>query len=409
MNAQTPESNRLYLDHAATSFPKPPAVHEAMRDHATRLGASAGRGAYREALETGDKLDECRKRLNRLFNGQNPNHFIFTLNCTDALNLAIRGLVDPRRRCHVICAQIDHNSILRPLISMRDRSWIDLTIVRIDPQTGNVDLDELRKSLRSDTRCITITHASNVSGTVQPIREIGRIAREHAVPLVVDAAQSAGHIDIDVQRDCIDLLCAPGHKGLLGPLGTGFLYIRPGVEKLLMNIREGGTGSLSEEPRQPDIMPDRFEAGSHNAIGIAGLSAALDWVLHQGIANLREHELGLMSEFLDGIQRIESLSLIGPNTVKDRVAVFSVRVDELAPAELSAILESSFGILSRSGLHCAPLAHEAFGTLATGGTTRLSLGPFVTVRDVKYAVDALSEIAGSVSVGRRGDSAGKQR
>ncbi len=398
---QSSEKRRLYLDHAATSFPKPPVVHEAMSSYALEVGASAGRGAYREALETGDMLLDCRRRLNRLFNGENPDHFIFTLNCTDALNLAMRGLVDPSRQKHVICTEIDHNSILRPLMAMQQRSWIDLTIVRVDPHTGLVDLDELRKSFQRNTRFVAITHASNVSGTIQPIREIGAIAREHDAILIVDAAQSAGHIDIDVQRDNIDVLCAPGHKGLLGPLGTGVLYIRPGVEKLMMNVREGGTGSLSEEPFQPDLMPDRFEAGSHNAIGIAGLSAAVQWILDQSVEQLRRHELALARTFLHGLQEIEGLRLLGPHDESNRIAVFSVRMPDLAPAELSAILESSFGILSRSGLHCAPLAHRAFGTIETGGTTRLSMGPFVTVKDVEFAFAALSEVASSLHATRR--------
>src|SRR3954451_17084156 len=224
---------RLYMDNAATSFPKPRAVGEAMARYATELGASAGRGAYREAVETGALIHECRTRLNTLFNGEDPGHFVFTLNCTDALNLAIKGLVDPHDGGHAICTHIDHNSILRPLNEMRSRGWVEQTQVPVDPVTGVVDPDAIKRAIRSDTRLIAITHVSNVTGTVQPIREIGRIAREHGIPFIVDAAQSAGHVPIDVQADHIDLLAAPGHKGLLGPLGTGLLYIRPGLEESL--------------------------------------------------------------------------------------------------------------------------------------------------------------------------------
>jgi cysteine desulfurase/selenocysteine lyase len=224
-------------------------------------------------METGALIAECRRRLNRLFHGQDANHFVFALNCSDALNLAIKGLIDPGLKSnHAICTHIDHNSILRPLNALQDQGAVEQTRVRVDQKTGLVDPDEIRKSIRRDTRLIAITHASNVTGTVQPIREIGKIAREHDVPFIVDAAQSVGHVPIDVQADNIDLLAAPGHKGLLGPLGTGFLYIRPGLENSLRPIREGGTGSVSENDRQPDFLPDKYEPGSHNAIGIVGLS-----------------------------------------------------------------------------------------------------------------------------------------
>jgi selenocysteine lyase/cysteine desulfurase len=232
----SPAPRRLYLDNAATSFPKPATVHQAMAHYATDLGASAGRGAYHEAVETGQLITQCRQRLNQLFNAQNPNHFIFTLNCSDALNLAIKGLLPSSLRPsvasslpHCICTHIDHNSILRPLGAMEDRGECEVTRVPINPATGLVDPDDLKQAIRPNTRLIAITHASNVTGTIQPVREIGRIAREHDIPFLVDAAQSAGHIPVDVQADHIDLLAAPGHKALLGPLGTGFHYIRPGL------------------------------------------------------------------------------------------------------------------------------------------------------------------------------------
>ncbi len=307
-----PEPRRLYLDNAATSFPKPPAVIEAMVRYATDLGASAGRGAYREAMETGRLMTECRRRLQRLFHGEAPENFIFTLNCTDALNLAIKGLIDPSKKGHAICTHIDHNSILRPLNALADAGLIEQTRIAVDGQTGLVDPRDIAKAIRSDTRLIAVTHASNVTGTVQPIREIGAIARERNIPLIVDAAQSAGHLPIDLQADGIDLLAAPGHKGLLGPLGTGFLYIRPGLEKALRPIREGGTGSVSEQDRQPDFLPDKYEAGSHNAIGIIGLSQGVQWVLTKGIEEIARHESELVGTFLDGISDVPGLRYFGP-------------------------------------------------------------------------------------------------
>ncbi len=336
---------------------------------------------------------ECRQRLNRLFHGERAEHFIFTLNCSDALNLAIKGLVDPYIKGHAICTHIDHNSILRPLRAIEERGWATTTRVPVDSITGLVDPADIRRAIRPDTRLIAITHVSNVTGTIQPIREIGQIAREAGIPFIVDAAQSAGHVPIDVRADCIDLLAAPGHKGLLGPLGTGFLYIRPGIEKRLATIKEGGTGSISELDRQPDFLPDKYESGSHNAIGLIGLSQGVKWVADQTVQKLFDHDLDLVRTFLEGIADIDGLTYYGPRGVKNRVGVFSVRVGGYDPHELSAALESTFGILTRSGIHCAPLAHEAIGTAALGGTTRLSFGPFLSKQDVKFATDALAEVA----------------
>jgi cysteine desulfurase family protein len=391
---------RLYLDNAATSFPKPRAVGEAMTRYASELGASAGRGAYREALETGDLIHQCRRLLHTLFNGEKPEHFVFTLNCTEALNLAIKGLIDPRAtaRSHAICTAIDHNSILRPLEAMDQAGWVEQTRVAIDTRTGLVDPEDIRRAIRRNTKLIALTHVSNVTGTIQPIREIGQIARQRGIPFIVDAAQSAGHLPIDVQADQIDLLAAPGHKGLLGPLGTGFLYIRPGLERVLRPLVEGGTGSVSEEPRQPEFLPDRFESGSHNAIGIIGLSEGVKWILDQGIEKLAAHEMDLVRTFIDGISDIEGLRSYGPGGVKHRTGVFSVRAEGFDPQELSAVLEANDGILTRSGVHCAPLAHETIGTLALGGTTRFSFGPFLSKQDVKFATDALAQIAANRAV-----------
>ncbi len=384
---------RLYMDNAATSFPKPVAVLEAMTTYATEIGASAGRGGYAEAIAAAQIVSDCRSRLCRLFNGEKPEHFVFTLNCTDALNIALKGLIDPSKGGHVICSQTDHNSILRPLSAMASYGWVTQTRLSVHPKTGLIDLDELRKAFRPDTRLVAVTHVSNVTGAVHPMREIAKIAHEHGVPIVVDAAQSAGHVPLDLQLDDVDLMAAPGHKALLGPSGTGFLYVRPGLEKRVRPLREGGTGSISEEDRQPDFMPDRFETGSLNAIGIAGLSAGVQWVLNQSVSKLASHDLSLMSTFIEGVGDIRGLEFFGPQGVKDRAGVFTLRIQGIDPLELSVLLESQFGILTRSGLHCAPLLHRALGTIEKGGATRLSFGAFLSEQDVSYATDALAEIA----------------
>ncbi len=398
-----PTPRRIYFDNAATTFPKPKVMVEAIENYFAHLGASPGRGAYAESIEAGRLITETRRTLNRLINGQSPDHIVFTLNCSDALNLAIKGLlagaISATSKPHAICTDIDHNSILRPLNALADRGEITVTRVPVNPKTGLVNVDDIRKAVLPETRLIAITHVSNVIGVVQPVAAIGRMARELAVPFVVDAAQSIGHLPLDVQADCIDLLAAPGHKALMGPLGTGFLYLRPGMEKLVRPLREGGTGSVSENDRQPDFMPDRYEPGSHNAPGIIALGAAAKWVEEQTIERLYRHDLDLVRTFIEGVSNIDGLTYFGPQGVRDRVGVFSFRIEGYSPAELSAVLESGYGILTRSGLHCAPHAHATIGT-AEGGTTRLSFGPFLSKQDVKFATDALSEVADMARAGK---------
>lgn len=386
---------RIYMDNAATSFPKPKEVYEAMMRFATELGASPGRGAYAEAQEAGRLMSECRNRINQLIGGEDPNHVIFTLNTTDALNMAIRGILRPGDHC--VTTWFDHNSVLRPYNELVDQWDIDVTRVKCDAQTGLVDPDDVKAAFRRNTRLVACVHGSNVTGTLQPVRDIGELCRERDIPLLVDAAQTVGHVPLDVQRDNIDLLAAPGHKGLLGPLGTGILYIRPGMERTMATTREGGTGSVSDKDVQPDFMPDRFEPGSHNAIGIIGLSEGVKWILDRGVDKLWEHEQSLIRAMIGGLTdewSTPGLTLYGPQTVKNRCGVFSIRIDGINhPQELSDLLEQDFGLLTRSGIHCAPLAHQTLGTHSLHGTTRLSFGPFLSVQDVQYACDALYQVA----------------
>ncbi|MEM8873371.1 MAG: aminotransferase class V-fold PLP-dependent enzyme [Planctomycetota bacterium] len=385
---------RLYMDNAATSFPKPTAVAEAMKDYADRLGASAGRGAYAEAIETGQIIDRCRRDITTLIGADSPVHVIFTLNCSDALNMAIKGMLDPRPTStqHVVCTETDHNSILRPVEALASDGVVERTHVTAGDD-GIVDPDDIRKAIRHDTKLVCITHVSNVTGAVQPVREIGQICREAAVPFVVDAAQSIGHLPIDVDADCIDLLCAPGHKGLLGPLGTGFLHIRPGLEKMLRTIKEGGTGSRSEDAMQPEELPDKYEPGSHNAIGIAGLGAGVRYILERGIDEIAAHEASLVKTFVGALCSTEGVGYAGPEGVADRIGVFAVDVEGYSPHELAAVLENDYGILTRPGIHCAPFVHRSLGTVEQGGLCRLSFGPFLGNPDVKFAADALAELA----------------
>lgn len=389
MNAPK-HAGRLYCDNAATSYPKPPGVLEAVCDFLSRVGASAGRGAYREAIESGRVLERCRNAVRGLFGARTADTVIFTLNGTDALNLALKGAL--REGDHAVTTWMDHNSVLRPLSALESARSVRWTAVRADPHTSLVSVDDVAIALRRETRLVALNHVSNVTGAIQPLDAIAHLCRERGVLLLVDAAQSAGHLPIDLSKTPIDLLAAPGHKGLLGPLGTGLLVIRAGLENALTTFREGGTGSRSEEPIQPSDAPDKFEAGSHNAVGLAGLLAGLAWIEQRGVPALRAHEIELMERLMPRLDRCDGLRWFGPRDASQRVGVFSVRLDGLPPEELSTLLEQEFGILSRSGLHCAPFAHRTIGTHDSGGTTRLSLGPLHTLAHADQIAEALASL-----------------
>ncbi|MDB5338221.1 MAG: csd 1, partial [Planctomycetaceae bacterium] len=254
-------STSIYLDNAATSFPKPACVYDAMDRYHRESGVAVGRGAYRQAVEVQGEVDRCRQRVAQLFNAESPQRIIFTFNCTDSLNLAIHGVL--RQGDHVITSVLEHNSVLRPLHELQRDGRIDLTLITVDP-TGVVNPDDFRQALRPNTRLIALTHASNVSGAIQPCAEVGQIARVAGVIYLIDAAQTAGHLPIDVRALSADMLACPGHKALMGPLGTGLLYTRPGIESDLRSMRQGGTGTRSEVEFQPATLPDKYEAGNHN-------------------------------------------------------------------------------------------------------------------------------------------------
>ncbi len=382
---------RIYLDNAATSFPKPPGVVEAVHAYLTQIGASAGRGAYREAVESGRILARLREKLRTLFAAGPDDAVIFTLNGTDGLNMAIRGLIRPGD--HVVTTALDHNSVLRPLHGLQRRAGVEVTIVGPADDSTRIDAGRIAAALRPKTRAVVFNHASNVTGVLQPLADVAELCRRRGVVLIVDAAQSAGHVPIDFSALGLAALAMPGHKGLLGPLGTGVLILRADLIDQTIPLREGGTGSISEAPHQPEFAPDKFESGSHNAVGLAGLLAAVEWIERQTLAALRQHETALCERFLETVAGCEALRVFGPRNPQRRVGVFSVRIEGFDPQELSALLETQFGILTRSGLHCAPLAHRAIGTFDTGGTTRLSFGPFVTPQQVDHAAGALRQLA----------------
>jgi len=395
--------DRAYLDNAATSFPKAPGVVEAITSYMTEVGASPGRGAYAESLEGGRIIADCRRRLASLVNCRQTEGVIFTLNATDALNLAIKGMVahrmrtQPGRPVRLVTTQMDHNSVLRPFNALGRLPGVECVCVDVDPQTGILDPADLASVMTPDTLLVAVVHASNVTGVIQPIAECADVCHRAGAPILVDAAQTIGHMPIDMEQAGIDLLAFPGHKGLLGPLGTGALAISPGLEDRIDPLRDGGTGSKSEDDRQPADLPDKFEPGSHNTPGIAGLREAIRWIETRGIDAIRAHERALVERTLDRIPALELLGyrFPGPRGAHQRVGVFSFTHDAIAPHELATILETAFGVLVRAGIHCAPRAHDACGTLhgRHPGACRMSYSVFTTADQVDRALDALEAIA----------------
>ncbi len=381
--------SRIYLDNAATSFPKPESVYAAV-DHFNRsLGAAAGRGGYRMAIDVDSVLKRCRRRAAEILGAETPERIVWTFNATDGLNLALHGLL--HEGDHVVTTQAEHNSVLRPLRELEERRGIRVTVVDVDAG-GRVDAAAVASALQPSTRLVAVQHASNVTGVVQPIQDIGATARAAGVLVLVDAAQSAGHLPMAVADWPVDLVACAGHKGLLGPLGTGLLYIRPGLEDELVGLRQGGTGSFSEDSRQPRVMPDKFEAGNLNAPALFGLDAGLTFLQETGITAIGEHEQELTERLLEGLRPLTGLRLVGPPPGVPRVGVISLVAEAFEPQVLATVLDESFDIQARAGLHCAPGAHEAAGTLADGGTLRLSIGPFSTTDDIDAACAALAAI-----------------
>jgi cysteine desulfurase / selenocysteine lyase len=381
---------RLYLDQAATSWPKPESVYQAVDYYQRSIGAAAGRGAYAEALEAAQGVQRARASVARLLGAEQAKNIVFTHNGTDSLNIAIHGALS--RGGHAITTAAEHNSVLRPLRALEQSGDVEVTRIALDDH-GVVDAGDVRRALRRDTRLIALTHASNVTGAVQPAAEVGEIARQAEVLFLLDAAQTAGELPIDLRHLAVDLLAAPGHKGLLGPLGTGILYVRPGIEERVASFRQGGTGTLSDDDVQPANLPDKYEAGNLNVPGILGLGAGVEWLLEHGVERVRADSMRLTRQLLQRLAATPGITVHGHQTADDRVGLLSFTPGGIDPQEFAAILDSAFRIQVRAGLHCAPLMHAKLGTLGQGGTVRLSHGPFNTIADIERAADAIGEIA----------------
>lgn len=375
----------VYLDNAATSFPKPESVYQALDRFARTALANPGRAGHKMALQAEQELDTGRHLLNQLFHGQGPERFVFTLNCTDALNMALKGVL--REGDHVITSDLEHNSVSRPLRAMELAGVISVTRVSSGGD-GLIDPDAVARAITGKTRLIAMTHASNVLGTIQPVAEIGNIARQHDLLFLVDAAQTAGVVPIDVQALSIDLLAFPGHKGLFGPTGTGALYV--GSRARLRPWREGGTGGDSSSPTQPSDLPYFLEGGTPNVLGVAGLNAGIRFVMERGPDELRRHEVALTDQLAEGLGEL-GCRVFGCQDAARRVGTLSFRTEMMAAGDLAAILDAEFQIAVRPGLHCAPYIHKAQGTFPDG-TVRVSPGPFNTNADIERLLDALKQI-----------------
>jgi cysteine desulfurase/selenocysteine lyase len=375
----------IYLDNAATTFPKPEQVYEAVTDAMRRIGASPGRGGYRQALEASRLVFQAREAVASLFGIGDSSRVIFTHSATEALNLAVRGLLRPGD--HVVTTSMEHNSLVRPL-KLAEKDGVEVTWVRGD-RFGMVDVRELRDAVRMETRLLALSHCSNVTGAVQPIQEISSLTRESKTALLVDAAQSAGSLPLDVREMNIDILAAPGHKGLFGPQGTGFLYVAEGI--VLSPLLVGGTGGFSSLDEQPEELPERFESGTLNLPAIAGLKAGVEFVMSEGVSAIREKEAALVGQLLEGISSIPGAVHYSPSDPAMRGGVVSFTVNDMDPAEIGFRLDREFDIAVRVGLHCAPHAHRTIGTYPQG-TVRVSPGFFNTHRDVETFLLALRSI-----------------
>lgn len=391
---------RVYLDNAATSWPKPPAVYEAVDRYLRQVGAPAGRSGYEEATAVAQLVQKTRSELAALVGLADPSHIIFTLNGTDSLNLVLHGLL--REGDHVVTTVVEHNSVLRPLAHLQAARGIAVTHVACNAE-GVVDTEEVRAALTPATRLVAIIHASNVTGALQPVAQIGKLAHEAGALVLCDAAQTVGHVPVDMNAINVDFLAAPGHKGLMGPLGTGVLAIRPGLADALDSIRQGGTGSRSEQVLQPSELPDKFEAGNLNVPGIAGLAAGIAYLKAEGIPAIESRGQQLIDRLLTGLSGIDGLRVLGPAKAGDRVPLVSVALEGYDPQEVALVLDAAHRIQVRAGLHCAPLMHQALGTQAGGGTVRISLGAFTTVAEVDAVVSALAEMASVHSEATHGE------
>lgn len=379
----------IYLDNAATSYPKPDVVIDTISKFMKNIGATAGRGAYKSAITADRLIFDCRSNICKLFNGKDPSKVIFTYNITDSLNTLINGILNSGD--HVITSSLEHNSVWRPLkILERDKN-VQISKTPCSPE-GITDPKEIEKLIRENTKLIVFTHASNVLGTIQPIREIGAIAKKHNIIFLVDSAQTAGAYPIDVQRDNIDILAFTGHKSLFGPTGTGGFLLNCDIN--LRPLKSGGTGEDSKNPYQPDFLPNKFEAGTLNVAGIVGLGEGIKYISNIGVENIRAKEDKIIEYALERLKEVPSIHIYGPEDPSKIVGVISFNIKDIPGEEIAFKLDQEYDIMIRVGFHCAPTAHKVMGTYEIGAM-RIGIGYFNTKKDIDILVSALKNIVDS--------------
>lgn len=381
---------RVYLDNGSTSFPKAPGVGEAMARFISEIGCNISRGGYESAYSLGETVFETRTLLCRMFNFDDEKYSVFTPSVTYGLNFVIKGLL--KQGDHVILSSMEHNAVARPCEELRDRG-VEVTVVPCSPD-GILDMEAFKSSFKENTRLVVMSHASNVSGSLLPAEEVGRICSEKNVFFALDAAQSAGVVHIDFKKFNLSALCLTGHKGLLGPQGTGALLLSPELAEAVEPVIAGGTGSASHLLTMPEFMPDKFEAGTLNLPGIIGLNASLKYIESVGIDNIFEKEKYLAELFMRETDKLPGVSIAGTRDWTKRLGTVSLNFSSIDNAEVSFLLDSEYGIMTRCGLHCAPLAHQTLGTYPEG-TVRFAFGHKNTEEEVRYAVKAIEEIISS--------------
>jgi len=381
-------SDLIFLDNGATSYPKPEEVYSFMDHFYRNFGVNPGRSGYDLCMETGELVEETRAMMTRFFKGTDPNRLCFSYNSTDALNLIINGMLKDGE--HAITTNVEHNSVLRPLYHLHKFSGIELDYIPFDSK-GFVDPDEFPKRFKKNTKLVVVNHASNVIGTIQPVKQIGKYCRENGIPFVIDASQSAGKIPIDMDEMNVDVVAFTGHKSLLGPTGIGGLYVREGIE--IRHTRAGGTGVRSAVRTHLDEYPYRLEYGTLNTVGVAGLHAGIKWIEKKGLDDIHHEEMRLTAMLRDGLKDVEGVTLYCQEDLLDHISVFLFNVDGLEALNTGTILDVDYNIASRTGLHCAPLVHEQIGTADIHGAVRFGIGPFNTDKHIETAIQAVKEIA----------------
>jgi len=379
---------KVYLDNSATSYPKPEEVYNSILHFMKDIGANPGRGGYENALQSDRIIYSCRSSVSKLFNFDKIENIIFTQNITVSLNILIKSVV--KDGWHVITSSMDHNSVLRPLFTLKNSGRIELDVIECG-KDGLIKLNDFNALIKQNTKLVVISHASNVIGTIQPIEEIGRICKQKGIYLIIDTAQTAGVLDIDFTKLNCSALAFTGHKALLGPQGIGGFLINDDLNSIATPIMEGGTGSQSQNTCQPEFLPDKFEIGTLNTPGIAGLLSGINYLNNKGLDSIREKEQYLTKIFIEELLNIESIEVYGTKDAFKSTATISINSTKINNSELGYILDNEYGIMVRTGLHCAPLAHKSIGTFPQG-TLRFSFGPFNDIKDINYTLYALTSI-----------------